>query len=308
MELIGALLLAVFTIVGAAVSIQLSAEFKVWVPWITERLIERAVQNLPPDQRERFAEEWRSHVNDIPGEIGKLVVALGLLPASRKMAFNLDHGYEWGWFAEIVKRTSDIVIGLALLFFTLPATALTTLAILLEDGRPIFYRQERVGLNGRIFSVLKFRTLRVDPENEGIPRWAAINDSRVTTVGAFIRKMRIDEIPQIYSVLRGDMSFIGPRPELPSVVADLAREIPFYQYRHIVKPGIIGWAQVNQPYGASLKDARQRLTHDLYYLKNRSLILEFTILIRVLRIVLFPIPKEREFIRKIWLKLWPYRD
>ncbi len=186
------------------------------------------------------------------------------------------------------KRLFDIIVSLSLLLFTLPVTALAILAILIEDGRPIFYRQERVGLNGQGFFALKFRSMRVDAEKDGIPRWAAINDSRVTRVGAIIRKMRVDEIPQIYNVLRGEMSFVGPRPERPSIVADLTREIPFYQYRHVVKPGITGWAQINYPYGASIKDAQEKLKFDLYYVKNYSLVIDLLILIQTIRVILWP--------------------
>jgi len=186
------------------------------------------------------------------------------------------------------KRLFDIVVSLSLLLFTLPVTLLTMLAILIEDGRPIFYRQERVGQHGKSFFALKFRSMRVDAEKDGIPRWASVNDSRVTTVGSIIRKIRVDEIPQIYNVLRGEMSFVGPRPERPSIVADLTREIPFYQYRHVLKPGITGWAQINYPYGASIRDAQEKLKFDLYYVKNYSIFIDLLILLQTIRVILWP--------------------
>jgi len=130
--------------------------------------------------------------------------------------------------------------------------------------------------------------MHVDAERDGVERWAAIGDTRVTRVGNVIRRLRIDETPQIYNVLRGEMSFVGPRPERPSIVQELAAEIPFYEYRHTVKPGITGWAQINYPYGASVHDAREKLTYDLYYVKNFSLFLDFVILLQTLRVVLWP--------------------
>jgi lipopolysaccharide/colanic/teichoic acid biosynthesis glycosyltransferase len=134
---------------------------------------------------------------------------------------------------------------------------------------------------------MKFRSMSVNAESEG-PKWAAVNDQRITRIGAFIRKTRIDEIPQVINVLKGDMSFIGPRPERPFFVETLAQEIPYYTERHRVKPGISGWAQINYPYGASVEDARQKLTYDLYYVKNRSLFLDLVILLQTARVVLWP--------------------
>jgi lipopolysaccharide/colanic/teichoic acid biosynthesis glycosyltransferase len=152
---------------------------------------------------------------------------------------------------------------------------------------PIFYRQERVGLNGAIFKVWKFRSMRTDAEGDGVPRWANSTDDRVTRIGRFIRKVRIDEIPQIINVLSGDMSFVGPRPERPFFVEQLRKEIPHYDLRHKVKPGITGWAQINYPYGASIEDAKQKLSYDLYYLKNNDAVLDFAILAQTVRVILF---------------------
>ncbi|MFZ5913105.1 MAG: TIGR03013 family XrtA/PEP-CTERM system glycosyltransferase, partial [Pseudomonadota bacterium] len=155
-----------------------------------------------------------------------------------------------------IKRLFDIVISLAFLLLTFPLLLVTAICILLDDGAPVFYRQTRTGLRGKPFDVLKFRSMKKDAEKDGVARWAAQDDDRITRVGRFIRKTRIDELPQIFNVLAGSMSFVGPRPERPSIVADLESQIPFFRYRHVVKPGITGWAQVNYPYGASVEDAR----------------------------------------------------
>lgn len=184
------------------------------------------------------------------------------------------------------KRLFDIAVSLLLLLLTLPVTIPTALLIRLESPGPIFYRQERVGLYGRSIMVLKFRSMRADAEKDG-PQWAKKNDSRVTRIGAVIRKTRIDEIPQVINVLKGDMSFIGPRPERPVFVQDLAKKIPYYNERHWVKPGITGWAQINFPYGASDEDAKQKLSYDLYYLKNGSMFLDAIVLLQTVRVILW---------------------
>jgi exopolysaccharide biosynthesis polyprenyl glycosylphosphotransferase len=164
---------------------------------------------------------------------------------------------------------------------------LAAIAIVLESGFPIFYRQERVGRGGKTFTVWKFRSMRTDAEADGQARWAVAGDSRITRVGRFLRKTRIDEMPQLFNVLKGDMSLVGPRPERPTFVADLAKEIPFYNARHSVKPGVTGWAQVRFTYGASIEDAKKKLEYDLYYVKNHSLVLDILILIETVRVVLF---------------------
>ena len=165
---------------------------------------------------------------------------------------------------------------------------LTVLAIWLEDGvrAPIFYRQTRTGLEGKDFDVIKFRSMSTDAEKSGEAIWASQNDPRVTRVGAFIRKVRIDELPQLFNVLRGDMSFVGPRPERPVFVEELREKIPFYDERHRVKPGITGWAQLCYPYGASVEDAKEKLQYDLYYLKNHSILLDLIILLQTVEVVL----------------------
>jgi lipopolysaccharide/colanic/teichoic acid biosynthesis glycosyltransferase len=157
----------------------------------------------------------------------------------------------------------------------------------LDSPGPIFYRQERVGQNGQTFTLMKFRSMRTDAESAG-PQWASQNDSRITRMGEFIRQTRIDEIPQIINVLRGDMSFIGPRPERPFFVESLSRHVPYYRERHRMKPGITGWAQINYPYGASIADAKEKMSYDLYYLKNFTIFLDVLILLQTARVVLWP--------------------
>jgi sugar transferase (PEP-CTERM system associated) len=194
-------------------------------------------------------------------------------------------GFRCGPIDEFLKRAFDILVSSGLLIFTLPLLAATACLIKLEDPGPVLYRQSRVGTRGREFTILKFRSIRVDAETDGRPRWAAQRDPRVTRVGAVIRKLRIDELPQILNVLRGDMSFVGPRPEHPYFVADLAKSIPYYDERHRVRPGITGWAQINFPYGASTEDPRRKLTYDLYYVKNRSILLDALILLQTARVI-----------------------
>jgi sugar transferase (PEP-CTERM system associated) len=184
-------------------------------------------------------------------------------------------------------RMLDIAASSIILLVTLPLMLLTTLAIKLEEGwrAPVFYAQQRVGLGGRMFNVLKFRSMRQDAERGGKAQWAVKNDSRVTRVGAFIRKCRIDELPQILCVFRGHMSFVGPRPERPEFVADLAQKIPYYVQRHCVKPGITGWAQLCYPYGSSEQDALEKLQYDLYYIKNNTLLFDLGILLQTVEVV-----------------------
>jgi sugar transferase (PEP-CTERM system associated) len=185
------------------------------------------------------------------------------------------------------KRIFDLSISAILLILAGPVLLLTAAIIKLTSPGPIFYRQERVGLNGNTFAVLKFRSMRQDAEKAGAPQWAQKSDPRVTPIGKFIRATRIDEIPQIFNVFKGDMSFVGPRPERPFFVNQLSQQIPFFAERHAVKPGITGWAQINYPYGASVEDARAKLEYDLYYVKNYSLMLDFLILIQTVRVVLW---------------------
>lgn len=186
------------------------------------------------------------------------------------------------------KRAFDVAASLALLVVTGPVILATAIAVKLESRGPAFFRQRRVGLYGQSFDLLKLRSMREDAEVGGVAVWAQENDPRITRVGAVIRKLRIDELPQAWSVLKGEMSFVGPRPERPQFVADLEARLPYYAERHMVKPGITGWAQINYPYGASVEDARQKLEYDLYYAKNYTPFLDILILLQTLRVVLWP--------------------
>ena len=182
----------------------------------------------------------------------------------------------------------NLILATLVLFFAWPFMILTALMIYFEDVKSasVFYKQERVGLNGHLFNIMKFRSMRTDAEKDGA-KWATTNDNRVTKVGQFIRKYRIDELPQLLNIYRGEMSFIGPRPERPQFVEQLIREIPYYNQRHNVKPGLAGWAQLNYPYGASVEDSMEKLKFDLYYVKHQSLMLDILILIRTVEVVLF---------------------
>ena len=186
--------------------------------------------------------------------------------------------------AAAARRMAEIAFCIALLMLTLPVTIIAAIAILIEGGGPVLFRQVRVGLNGSTFHVLKFRTMRTNAEANG-PVWATLDDPRVTRVGAFLRKTRIDELPQLFNVMRGDMALVGPRPERPHFVELLASEIPFYHDRALIKPGITGWAQVKFRYGSSVDDARRKLEYDLYYLHHRSLLLDLLILALTVRVV-----------------------
>jgi sugar transferase (PEP-CTERM system associated) len=167
-----------------------------------------------------------------------------------------------------------------------PIAVLTAILIKLDSRGPIFYRQERVGTSGKTFVLLKFRSMRVDAEQDG-PVWASKHDDRTTRVGRIIRKIRVDEIPQFWNILRGEMNFVGPRPERPHFVAQLAEEIPYYEQRHLIPPGLTGWAQIKYPYGASIEDARQKLQYDLFYVKNQSLVLDAIVIFETVKIILF---------------------
>ena len=188
----------------------------------------------------------------------------------------------------VAKRLFDLVFSLILLVLTAPVVALAALAVKVETRGPAFYRQKRVGLYGEPFELIKIRSMRVDAEVGGKAVWARKDDPRVTRVGHFLRKTRIDELPQAWSVLKGQMSFVGPRPERPQFVHDLEARLPYYAERHVVKPGITGWAQINYPYGASVQDAREKLEYDLYYAKNYTPFLDLLILMQSLRVVLWP--------------------
>lgn len=200
-------------------------------------------------------------------------------------------GFNQGGIRTYTKRGFDLVISALLLAVTWPLMLLAAFAIWLESGCkygvPILFRQVRVGEGGRPFQVLKFRSMIVDAEKSGVAQWATKNDSRITRVGKVIRKTRIDELPQIFNVFRGDMSFVGPRPERPEFVVTLSEKIAYYAERHHVKPGITGWAQLLYPYGSSEKDAMEKLQYDLYYIKNHSIFLDFLIMLQTAEVVIF---------------------
>ncbi|MBV9180427.1 MAG: exopolysaccharide biosynthesis polyprenyl glycosylphosphotransferase [Acidobacteria bacterium] len=198
-----------------------------------------------------------------------------------------SNGLEFERFYGIRRRVFELLLAGSMLLAALPLMLLVAVLIKIDSRGPIMYRQERVGLGGRRFMLYKFRSMHTNAEADGLPQWATIGDPRVTRVGRFIRYARIDELPQLLNVLRGNMSLVGPRPERPYFVEQLAAAIPLYTLRHSIKPGITGWAQINASYGASIEDARLKLKYDLYYLKYRSFVLDLRILFRTLRVVLF---------------------
>lgn len=198
-------------------------------------------------------------------------------------------GFRRDGLRQVTERGFDLIASLLLLLVTVPFMVLVAIAIKLEDDMraPVIYSQPRVGQGGRLFRVLKFRSMGVDAEKDGQARWATTDDKRVTRVGSFIRKVRLDELPQLYNVLRGDMSFVGPRPERPEFVQHLGQLVPYYDERHSVKPGITGWAQLCYPYGASDEDAIEKLQYDLYYVKHHNLAFDLLILLQTCEVILF---------------------
>jgi sugar transferase (PEP-CTERM system associated) len=196
-------------------------------------------------------------------------------------------GFTFSALDRFLKRVFDLIVSSLVLALTAPLILAGIISIRLEGPGPVFYRQERVTLDGRVFWIMKLRTMRVNAEAAGAV-WAAEKDNRITKAGNFLRRARIDELPQLVNILRGDMSFVGPRPERPMFVDELAAQIPLYHERHMVKAGLTGWAQINYPYGASVDDARSKLSYDLYYVKNFSILFDFVILLQTLRVVLWP--------------------
>lgn len=195
-------------------------------------------------------------------------------------------GFNQGFYRTAVKRIFDIVCALVLIVLSLPVMIVTAIAIKLDSRGPVLYRQERLGVNGTTFQVAKFRSMRVDAERDGKPRWASVHDDRVTKVGNIIRRLRIDELPQLFNVLKGEMSLVGPRPERPFFVEQLTEQIPYFAVRHSVKPGLTGWAQVRYQYGATVEDSIEKLQYDLYYVKNHTLFLDIVILFETVAVVL----------------------
>jgi len=196
-------------------------------------------------------------------------------------------GFTFGALDRFLKRGFDLTVSSVVLLLTAPLILGGMLAIRLEGSGPVLYRQERVTKDGHVFWIMKLRTMRVNAEAHGAV-WAAEKDNRITRVGNFLRRARIDELPQLLNILNGEMSFVGPRPERPMFVKELVEKIPLYNERHMVKAGLTGWAQINYPYGASIDDARSKLSYDLYYVKNFSVLFDFVILLQTLRVVLWP--------------------
>jgi exopolysaccharide biosynthesis polyprenyl glycosylphosphotransferase len=194
-------------------------------------------------------------------------------------------GFRASRLTRVIKHTLDLVLSIVGLVVATPLMALSAVAIRIDSPGPVLYSQERVGEGGRVFTLYKFRSMRMGAEN-GIPVWANDRDDRVTRVGRFLRLSRLDELPQLWNVMRGDMSFVGPRPERPYFVRRLAEAIPFYQERHSVKPGVTGWAQVKYRYGATIEDAMEKLRYDLYYIKHMSILFDLTIVIDTVKVIL----------------------
>ena len=228
------------------------------------------------------------HVNDLSSFLERETGRVDLDSVNPSWLIFSDGFSSGRRISSALKRLFDIAASLALLIITAPIILITAIAIKLESKGPAFFRQKRVGQYGQEFELIKLRSMRDDAEKDGQAVWAQKNDPRVTRVGRLIRKLRIDELPQTWTVLKGQMSFVGPRPERKQFVDDLATKMPYYAERHMVKPGITGWAQVNYPYGASLEDARHKLEYDLYYAKNYTPFLDLLILLQTVRVVIWP--------------------
>ena len=228
------------------------------------------------------------HVNDISSFLERETGRVDLDSVNPSWLIFSDGFSSGRRLSGIAKRLFDIAASAILVALTLPVILLFALLVKLESKGPAFYRQQRVGRYGVPFDLIKLRSMRSDAEAEGKAVWASKDDPRITRIGKFIRKVRIDELPQTWCVLRGEMSFVGPRPERPEFVEDLEKQLPYFAERHMVKPGITGWAQVNFPYGASIDDSRQKLEYDLYYAKNYTPFLDLLILLQTIRVVIWP--------------------
>jgi len=253
--------------------------------YIKKIIIDEKVRDYPEMINELYkALNLKTAIYDLPSFAEKftgkiLIDTIGQMWFLENIKENNKNGYE------IIKRIMDIILSGILLIITLPLTPLVYLIIRLSSKGPGIFMQQRTGQHGKKYMAVKFRTMYQNAESSG-PQWAQPNDPRVTKIGKFLRKARIDEIPQLINVFRGEMSFIGPRPERPEFIAKLKEVIPFYEARLLIKPGITGWAQINFPYGASEKDAMEKLQYDLYYVKNRSLVLDLSILLKTIKTVL----------------------
>jgi sugar transferase (PEP-CTERM system associated) len=224
-------------------------------------------------------EDWPTFYEKATGKI--------LVTAVRPSWLIFSDGFVKTPRTEIIKRLFDVTASLVGILLSLPLMALAAVAIKLESSGPVLYRQPRLGQNGCVFILNKFRSMRQDAEKETGPVWATQQDNRITRVGGFLRRTRLDELPQLFNVLFGHMSFIGPRPERPEFVSELQKQIPYYIERLAVKPGITGWAQVRYRYGSSVEDAVEKLQYDLYYIKNLSLFLDLLIVLNTVQVVLF---------------------
>jgi sugar transferase (PEP-CTERM system associated) len=227
------------------------------------------------------------HVNDFSSFLERETGCIDLDTVNPSWLIFSDGFSSSRMISSVAKRLFDIIASSLLLVISLPVIVLFALLVKLDSKGPAFFRQQRVGLYGETFNVIKLRSMRTDAEKDGV-KWAEENDPRVTRIGRFIRTVRIDELPQTWSVLKGEMSFVGPRPEVPPFVEDLEDKLPFYAERHMVKPGITGWAQINYPYGASIEDSRKKLEYDLYYAKNYTPFLDLVILLQTVRVILWP--------------------
>lgn len=228
------------------------------------------------------------HVNDLSSFIERETGRVDLDSVNPSWLIFSDGFSASRRISSALKRLFDILASAVLLVLTLPLIAIAAILVKLDSKGPAFFRQKRVGLYGQEFEMIKLRSMRTDAEKDGEAQWAQENDPRVTRVGKVIRKLRIDELPQAWTVLKGEMSFVGPRPERKQFVDDLAQKMRYYSERHMVKPGITGWAQVNYPYGASLEDARHKLEYDLYYAKNYTPFLDLLILLQTVRVIIWP--------------------
>ena len=259
---------------------------------IAEQQVDRIIVGLE-DRRGRFPIEQLLHakmagvrVEDATTTYERVTGKI-LIDDLRPSWLIFSDGFYVSRLTRWLKRAIDLGLSVVLAVLSAPLMLLTAAAIALESGLPVLYCQERVGENGRAFTLCKFRSMRLDAEKGGRPVWATSDDDRVTRVGRIIRLTRLDELPQLWNVVAGDMSFVGPRPERPFFVAELSKAIPFYQQRHAVKPGITGWAQVKYRYGASIEDATEKLRYDLYYIKHLSIFFDLTIVFDTVKVVLF---------------------
>jgi lipopolysaccharide/colanic/teichoic acid biosynthesis glycosyltransferase len=277
LALITTIALAVLATVGAVISRQLSDEFKAWSPWIVRKVIQRAVRQLPENKRQRFAEEWQAHVNEIPGDVGKIVVAFGFLSAAGKISSDLADRS----FFVFSKRVFDIAVSLSGIAFLAPVFVAAAIAIKLDSPGPVFVRQTRYGYNSKTVKILKLRTTTTMEGGTKLREFKII-ENLITPVGHFLRRTNVDEIPQLFNVLMGEMSIVGPRPLWADPSEVFQEQLSPFAGRIDAKPGITGWAQINalRMEGGSIEQKIQSwLERDLFYIDNRSFLLDLKILL-----------------------------